>query len=196
MTLAVYILEEVRSWAYALIQNMPGRIGRKARYFYWRRRFKKCGSFTMGSNCWLDGAENISFGDKVNILHNSSCYAHNNGSLVVGDRVSINMNVFIGASDGGAIVIGNDVLIGPNVVFRTSNHHCQAKDVPINRQGHRVGVIIVEDDVWIGANAVLLDRAVVRRGSVIAAGSVVNQEIPPYSLAGGVPAKVIQENFR
>ena len=135
-------------------------------------------------------------GEKVNIMRNCSLYAHNNGVLKIGSSVSINSNVILSAADNGEIIIGNDVLIGPNVVIRSSNHQYKDKDMSINRQGHTGGNISIEDDVWIGANVVLLPDIVIGRGSVIGAGAVVNNDIPPYVLAGGIPAKVIKENIR
>jgi len=123
-------------------------------------------------------------------------YAHNNGLLKIGDRVNINHNVMLGASDNGEIIIGNDVLVGPNVVIRASNHVSSQKDIPINQQGHAAGRIVIEDDVWIGANSVILPNITIGKGAVIGAGSVVTKDVPFYSLAGGVPAKVIKDNFR
>ena len=94
---------------------------------------------------------------------------------------------------GGDIIIGNDVLIGPNVVFRSSNHNWNLKEVPIRQQGNKIGDIIIENDVWIGANCVILPNVRIGEGAVIAAGSIVNKNIKPFSLYGGVPAKFIKK---
>lgn len=195
-TLVGFIADEIGAWGYALIRNMPGRVGRKLRCLFLRGQFRSCGSFMSGYNCRIDGIGNISLGSGINISDNTGLFANEGGTLIVGDRVSFNTNVFVGASNGGEITIGNDVLIGPNVVLRASNHRYEDRSVPINRQGHQPGRIVIEDDVWIGANAVILDKAVIRRGAIVAAGAVVKHEIPAYSLAGGVPAKVLHQNFR
>ena len=129
-------------------------------------------------------------------MHNCCLYAHDNGKINIGKRVSINSNVILGAANDGEINIGNDVLIGPNVVIRASNHRYELKSIPINKQGHTGGKIIIEDDVWIGANVVILPNVSVGKGAVIGAGAVVNRDIPPSALAGGVPAKVIREFCR
>lgn len=90
-----------------------------------------------------------------------------------------------------SIYIGRNVLIGPNVVFRASNHAFKRRDTIIRQQGHKPGRIIVGDDVWIGANAVILPNVDVGMGAVIGAGSVVNKEVASYTIVGGVPAKQI-----
>jgi len=129
-------------------------------------------------------------------MNNCYLYAHGSGRIQIGNRVSINSNVQLGAADCGEIVLGNNVAIGPNVVIRASNHEYEKRDTPIYQQGHRGGRIEIEDDVWIGANVTVLPNVRLGEGSVIAAGSVVNRDIPPYSLAGGVPARVLKNECR
>lgn len=112
--------------------------------------------------------------------------------LVIGDRVALNFNVIINADRGGKIRIGNNVIIGPMVIFRSSNHKFEKLEVPIRDQGSEPGYIIVEDDVWIGAGAVILPNVKIGKSSVVGAGSVVSKDIPPYSIAVGNPAKAIR----
>jgi len=114
-----------------------------------------------------------------------------NGTLQIGDRVSINSNVLLDASDNGRIIIGSDVLIGPNVVLRASNHVFKDKDRPINQQGHTGGYILVQDDVWIGANVVVVPNVTIGAHAVVAAGAVVTSDVEPWTVVGGVPARVI-----
>lgn len=109
----------------------------------------------------------------------------------IGNWVSVNTNVQIGAADSGEIIIGNDVLIGPNVVIRASNHVYDRVDIPIREQGHSGGKIVIEDDVWIAANAVVLPDVVIGKVAVVAAGAVVTSDVPPYQIVGGVPSKII-----
>lgn len=120
------------------------------------------------------------------------CHDPQNGSrLTIGDRVALNDNVMINADCGGKITIGNDVLIAPNVVLRAANHNYERRDMPINTQGHAAGYINVADDVWIGANALVLPNVSIGKGAIIGAGSVVTRDVPAYSIAAGIPAKVI-----
>lgn len=194
--IAHIILDEASEWLKSIIGNLPSRIGRYLRKLYWSKKFRQYGSMFLYPGCIITSPKNISIGQRLVIMHNCCIYAHNNGSLKIGDRVNINHNVMLGASDNGKIIIGNDVLIGPNVVIRASNHGYLQKNVPINQQGHTGGEIVIEGDVWIGANSVILPNVTIGKGSVIGAGSVVSKDIPSYSLAGGVPAKVIKDNFR
>jgi virginiamycin A acetyltransferase len=137
------------------------------------------------------------------------------GSVIeIGDGVTIDSfvkikpaggsgNVSIGAgttiNSGCAIYTGNGVRIGrrcaiaANCTFAPVNHEYRDPDRPIVEQKFMPsrGGVVVEDDVWIGANAVLLDGAVLRRGCVVGAGAVVRSEIPENAVCVGVPARVI-----
>ncbi len=114
------------------------------------------------------------------------------GEIEIGDEVSLNRNVHLNASISGKITIGNGCLIGPNVVMRTSNHIYLNIEKPIRKQGHTSGDINLEDDVWIGSNVVILSNVRIGKGAIIAAGAVVNKNVPPFSVSGGIPAKVIK----
>jgi acetyltransferase-like isoleucine patch superfamily enzyme len=82
------------------------------------------------------------------------------------------------------------VLIGPYVVINTLHHHFDRLDVPIWRQGYDGAPITIEDDVWIGANCTILAGVRIGAHSVIGAHSLVNRDIPPYSVAFGVPCRI------
>ena len=191
------MLEELRDFfEYMLIRNMPGRTGRFLRNIYWRLRFHRCGTLYMAEGCVMTSPENISIGDKARIARNCCLYANDDGRIEIGNRLAINNNTIISASERGEVMIGDDVLIGPNVVIRASNHEYRLKDVTINRQGHRGGKIVIEDDAWIGANCTILPDVRIGKGCVIGAGAVVNSDVAQYSLAGGVPAKIIKGGCR
>jgi galactoside O-acetyltransferase len=118
-------------------------------------------------------------------------YANDGGLLEIGDACSVNSNVQLGAASG-RIKIGNEVMIGPNVVIRAANHGTQ-RALPMMRQPWESGEIIIEDDVWIGANAVITGKVTLARGTVVAAGAVVTHSTEAYSIVGGVPARKIGE---
>lgn len=118
--------------------------------------------------------------------------ACDDGFIQFGDRVSFNANVYINACLGGRIVLGNDVLIGPNSVLRASDHVTTDLEVPINQQGHTGGEIVIEDDVWLGANVTVTGGVGIGTGSVVAAGAVVIHDVEPYTIVGGVPARFIK----
>ena len=113
------------------------------------------------------------------------------GRVIIGDNVALNQNVFIVGGEGKLIKIGNNVLIGPNVVLRSSDHRFTDVDTPIRLQGHNEGEITIEDDVWLGANVVVTKDVRIGRGCVIGAGSIVTRDLPPNSIAVGVPARVV-----
>jgi galactoside O-acetyltransferase len=102
----------------------------------------------------------------------------------------MNTNVEIGASCG-VIIIGNDCSVGANSVLRAADHRYERTDIPINKQGHTYGEIIIEDDVWIASNCVITSATIIRKGSIVSSGSVVKGEVAEYSIVSGVPAKLI-----
>ncbi|MGG7048324.1 MULTISPECIES: acyltransferase [unclassified Campylobacter] len=104
----------------------------------------------------------------------------------------MNTNSQIGAS-GGEIIIGDNCCIGPNCVLRSADHNIKNLQIPINKQGHIGGKIILENDVWIASNCVILKDVTLKKGTVVAAGAVVNKNFDAYSVLGGVPAKVIKK---
>jgi acetyltransferase-like isoleucine patch superfamily enzyme len=108
--------------------------------------------------------------------------------IVMGDNSAVDAYSFIGSS--GFISIGQNVIMGQHVSFHPENHVYTRTDIPIREQGTTRLGITIEDDVWVGANVTFLDGAVVGRGCVIAAGSVIRGKIPPYCIAVGAPAKV------
>ena len=117
--------------------------------------------------------------------------ADDGGRIVLGNRVKLNERVHLNASIFGQIDIGDDVLMGPGVVLRASDHRFEQVDLPIRAQGHRPGRIVIEDDVWLGANVTVVAGTRIGRGAVVAAGAVVTRDVEPFSIVGGVPARVI-----
>ncbi|MDR0509387.1 MAG: acyltransferase [Candidatus Methanoplasma sp.] len=111
-------------------------------------------------------------------------------NISIGDNVYFNRNVSITARD--EVTIGNNVLIGPNVVINTGNHTFSDRDTLIVKQGHTSEKIVIGDDVWIAANAIILKGVNIGEGAVVAAGAVVNKDVPPYTVVGGVPARMIK----
>jgi len=117
--------------------------------------------------------------------------AGGSGDVVIGPGTVINSGTVIYTGNG--VSIGAHVAVAANCTFAATNHEYHARDTHIADQGFMPsrGGIVVEDDVWIGANVVLLDGAIVRKGAVVGAGSVVNKELPAYSINVGAPARTI-----
>ena len=176
------------------INHLPGYLGSKARRLYLARRLKSLGpqaGFSVGLE--ILGPQNISIGSQFYCWTHCILAAEDEGVIEIGNHVSFNSNVHINACKGGRIVLGNDVLVAPNVVLRTSDHITSSLDIPIREQGHKAGVIIIEDDVWLGANVIVTGGVRIGQGSVVAAGAVVTEDVDPYSIVGGVPARFIKK---
>lgn len=146
--------------------------------------------FYPGYFLHIQAGHNIEIGSNFSSNGNVRLYA-DSGKIIIGNHNSFNSNVFIGGS-GGEIITGDNVLIGPNCVLRVSDHKFR-KDQIIRNQGHVSGKIIIEDDVWLGANVVILKDVIIKKGSIIGAGSVVTKSTEEYSINAGVPAKKISE---
>lgn len=113
------------------------------------------------------------------------------GELIIEDSVHVGQNCFIDGT--GKLRICKDSVLGPNVVLLTGNHEFKNPTIPIRLQGGIPKPVVIEEDVWIGANVTVLGGVNIGKGSVIGAGSVVTKDVPPYSIAVGVPARVIDK---
>jgi len=111
------------------------------------------------------------------------------GDVVIGEGSHVNSGTVIYTGNG--VTIGKGVLIAANCTLASTNHAFARASVPITRQGFAPsrGGILIEDDAWIGANCVLLDGAIIRRGAVVAAGSVVREELGAHGIYGGNPLR-------
>jgi len=111
------------------------------------------------------------------------------GPVHIGHHSLIGMgNVLI-----GPVTVGNNVIFAQNIVASGLNHTYEDVTKPIHEQGVTTAPITVEDDCWIGANVVLVAGVTVGKHSIIAAGSVVTKNVPPFSIAAGNPAKIIKQ---
>jgi len=115
--------------------------------------------------------------------------------LKIGKNTQVGpFSVFFVAHQG--ITIGNDVMIAPHCVFASGNHEYRNLEIPMIRSGDfSNGPIIIEDDVWIGANCTISDNVKIGKGAIIAANSLVNKDVAPYDIVGGVPAKIISSRI-
>jgi maltose O-acetyltransferase len=126
-------------------------------------------------------------GSNVNIEHGA--WFGSGKGVRLGDRSDIGMDALV----IGPIDIGNDVIMGPRCILLSSRHSTARVDLPINQQGFDEDrVIVVEDDVFIGAGTVILAGVRIAKGSIIGAGAVVARDVPPFSVAVGSPARVVK----
>jgi acetyltransferase-like isoleucine patch superfamily enzyme len=166
----------------------------KWRYSYWRATIR--GNVELGRRVFIDSGveliakkscERIRIGARSEIHCGSLLHCYE-GQIDVGEDVSINPYCVLYGH--GGLTIGNHVLIATGCVVIPANHVIDNPDMTIRSQGLNCRGIHVEDDVWIGAKAVILDGVTIGRGAVIGAGAVVTRNIPPGAIAVGVPARV------
>ena len=95
----------------------------------------------------------------------------------------------------GDVVIGDYVMIAPNCMIAGGNHSFNRLDKYMMLQGSESKGIVIEDDVWVGANSVVLDGVKIGKGAIIAAGSIVTNNVESYDIVAGVPAKTISSRL-
>lgn len=161
------VAEELWFWFEALLGWMPGRVGRLIRSSCYR-------PFIRG-----EGAVDVAEMTHIRMPWRLRC----------GRQVSIGRGCQLTCTEG--ITLGDDVLFGPGVIAVSNNHVFADPTRNIRDQGLHGAPIIVEDDVWVGANAVLLPGVTIGRGAVVAAGAVVTADVAPYTVVGGIPARVV-----
>lgn len=187
------IINEFIEHISAVVSIIPGQIGKFFRRNIYKLFINSGKGLCLETGIVIRGAKNIILGKNCRIARNSSLYSRN-GTLKIGDNFAMNSNSTLGA-DNGEINIGDNVIIAQNVVLRAADHEYTYSDRPMISQGHRRGIIDIEDDVWIGANSVITRDVMIGKGCIIAAGSVVTKDIPSYTVAGGVPAKEIKKRL-
>lgn len=119
-------------------------------------------------------------------------------TISIGDNVFIGSGACLAASDS-AIFIGNKVMFGPNVTIMGGDHRMDVIgkymfDVK-EKTEETDKPVFIEDDTWIGSGAIILKGVTIAKGSIVAAGSLVLKSCEPYSIIGGVPAKILKKRF-
>ena len=130
----------------------------------------------------------FSLGD-YSVIESFACINNAVGDVMIGDHTRIGLhNTIIGPVD-----IGSHVNLAQGITVTALNHNFDDTEKRIDEQGVSTNPVTIEDDVWIGANAVILPGVTIGNHCVVAAGAVVTKDVPPHSLVAGVPAKVIKQ---
>ena len=130
----------------------------------------------------------FSLGD-YSVVESFACINNAVGDVIIGDHTRIGLhNTII-----GPVEIGNHVNLAQGITVTALNHNFSDTSKRIDEQGVSTNPVTIEDDVWVGANAVILPGVTIGEHCVIAAGAVVTKDVPPHSLVAGVPAKVIKQ---
>ena len=129
----------------------------------------------------------FSLGD-YSVIESFACINNAVGDVMIGDHTRIGLhNTII-----GPVEIGSHVNLAQGITVTALNHNFDDTEKRIDEQGVSTNPVTIEDDVWIGANAVILPGVTIGNHCVVAAGAVVTKDVPPHSLVAGVPAKVIK----
>jgi acetyltransferase-like isoleucine patch superfamily enzyme len=187
----------LRALVYRLILQMDGVAAIESGV-----RLRFADQIRLGRNVYLDQGcylhacpQGITIGDNTFVMHGAVLHVYNFRDLphafirIGKDSLIGELNVLRGQ---GGITIGHRVYTAPLVQLLAVNHVFDDPTRPMVEQGITAEGITVEDDVWIGAGAVITDGVWIGKGAVVAAGAVVTQDVPPYTVVGGVPARVLR----
>lgn len=209
-----YLLEQT---LYFLVGWMPTLVGVGMRGVLYRLILKMDGLAAIENNVRLRFANHIKLGHGVYLDQGSYLHACPNGIDIGAETIvmhgavlhvynfrdlpqagiTIGRNSLIGEYSiirgQGGVTIGDRVYTSPFTQIIAVNHVFDDPQRPFTEQGITAEGIVIEDDVWLGAGAVITDGVRVGQGAVVAAGAVVTKDVPPHTVVGGVPARVIKE---
>jgi acetyltransferase-like isoleucine patch superfamily enzyme len=206
----------VEQTLFAFLQGIPGLVGVGLRALAYRLILRSEGLFViedhvrlaqpanihLGGQVYLDRdvylhacPQGIFIGDETFVMHGTIMHVFNfrdlpNAGIWVGRKSFIGERCVIRGQ--GGVHIGDSVLLAPQVQILAVNHLFDDPARPVIEQGITAQGIVVKDGAWIGAGAILLDGVRVGVGAVVGAGAVVTQDVPPRTLAVGVPARVVR----
>ena len=128
----------------------------------------------------------------VNINIEKGAYFERGFNIEIGDNSGI--GIYCSVPDD--IIIGNDVLMGPHCYILDGNHITDRTDIPMRGRGTIKKKTIIENDVWIGRQCIFTPGRTVKKGTIIAAGTVLCKDFPEYSIVGGNPSKFIKSRLK
>ncbi len=187
----------LRGLAYRLMLRMEGAAAIECHV-----RLRHARNIRLGRDVYLDQGvylhgcpQGIELGADTCVMHNTELHVFNFRDLPHA-FIRVGRGTFIGESvvvrGQGGVTIGEDVLIAPQVKILAVNHNYADITRPIMEQGISGEGIVIEDGAWIGAGATVLDGVRVGKGAVVGANAVVTKDIPPHTVAVGIPAKVVK----
>lgn len=175
------------------------------------------GIMFVGKNCVIKHSHLIHAGKTLTLGRNVHINALSKGGVILGNNVTIRDNTIIECSGvirklgeqliiednvgisqycfiavRGNILIGNNTIIGPHVSIFSENHNYENIEIPIVQQGETRADVVIGKDVWIGTKSTILSGVTIGDHAIIAAGSIVNKNVPAYAIVGGIPAKVLK----
>ena len=188
----------VRTLLYRLILHMDGAAAIESGV-----RLRFAGNIRLGNRSYLDQGvylhacpQGITIGDRSLVMHGAILHVYNfrdlpHAGITIGRDSLIGEYTVIRGQ--GGVALGDRVYTSPMVQIIAVNHAFEDPARPFIHQGITAQGIVIEDDVWIGSGAVITDGVRVGAGAVVAAGAVVTKDVPPHTVVGGVPARVLRE---
>lgn len=176
-----------------LRKHLKRTIFTRLRYRYHKRRLGFCGPgiFFEPKVHLMRFPKNISLGANMVVKSGARlCPCNEKATIAIGENTTVGYHTYLFASE--KITIGANCLIAPFVYIVDSDHSI-ARDQRINQQANQTAPIEIGEDVWIGTGAKILKGVKVGRGAVIAAGALVKEDVEPYAIVGGIPARKISE---
>jgi acetyltransferase-like isoleucine patch superfamily enzyme len=188
----------IRSFVYRLILHLQGTVAiEKGVRIRFADRIRLAQGVYIDEGVYLHACpQGIAIGERTFVMHGAVLHVYNFRSLphafihIGKDSLIGELNVLRGQ---GGITIGDRVYTAPLVQMLAVNHVFDDPARPIIEQGITAEGIVVEDDAWIGAGAIITDGIRIGRGAVVAAGAVVTSDVPPHTVVGGVPARVLKQ---
>jgi acetyltransferase-like isoleucine patch superfamily enzyme len=186
----------LRGWAYRTVLETMGSGCFIEKDVTWQvpRRIQLGSRVMIGARCFLDAHSltgRITLGDDVWLSRECYVVAHHDAEVRIDPRAYVGHRCLLYGH--GGIRIGCDALLANDVQLICGNHTFARRDIPIRAQPTVEKPITIGDDVWLGASAIVLGGVTVGRGSIVGAGAVVTNDLPPYSIARGVPARIVGE---
>ena len=172
---------------FAVLRRLRPKLA-KLRYLAVALGFERSGSRgSLGKRVTIAPELKIYAGDRIAIR--DDVFLAGSGQLKIGDRSTVNSGCILTAMD--SIEIGADVMLAPRVYVLDVDHNFADRNRPISQQGYTIVPVVIEDGVWIGANAVITKGIRIGKGAIVGANSVVTRDVEPFAIVGGVPAKCI-----
>ena len=199
------------------IKRIPKQLTGSVRELVWRQRLRGLGCDTeIRRGAHFEYARQIELGSGSCVSRHAILRANTEQEpgIRIGDRTHIGEFTLIAANQGsvvigsdswlgphstihgnGGVSIGNNVMIASHCAINTVSHNSERQDIPMSEQGISCDPVLIEDDVWIGVGAIILQGVRIGRGSIVAAGALVNRSLPAGSVAMGVPARMRNNRF-
>ena len=174
----LFLKKEIDSYLLAIVIFFPdSKFGEKLRKLFWEKKLN-CRNIQFSRGAYISSTDKLQLGENIIFRHYVCIENHNSFGCYIGSNVGIGRGTYIRTA--------NHYFSNPNESWMTQGH--TAQKIPL---GDDYFSVILEDDVWIGANCTILSGANIGKGSVISAGSVVSGVIPEFSIAVGNPARII-----